>query len=1007
MFGPLSRRTFLEACATGSASAVFLPAAFARQQAAHRISARKSLPRAWPADLLADKSSRVLEKDREANVAMPVCGIGTGQLYLLPDGRLETWDIFNEHRFSGYGRDAYGRTVAKAGVAQGFSIIMAGEERPLTAVGFAKTRFRGRYPIGRVEYEDARYPIAVTLEAFSPFVPLDARSSALPATVFAITLKNKTGRRLEGSLRSWLENCVCRRSAERFEGIKVEQMRPMGSTKTMGAVMRAMPLQEEARSLRPTIRFDDFEREDWGEWVASGAAFTGGPARGTLPSQQDVSGFSKRRLVNSFREGDDSTGVLRSKTFKIERHFVNLRVGGGKHAGKTEVVLLVGGKPVRVARGENSERLSWRVWKVADLEGKEARIEIRDHAKGNWGHILCDDIEFSDTPRAEGTLAAQGDFAELSLVGSEQPKSVALGGKARTQDVTPQDRAEHALDASPTTSLYHSFELDPGGSTTLRLVLAWYAPNHPFGRHYATFFHGAEQVAGFVLDNLEWLEGKTRKFVATYYDSTLPEWLLDRILFPVSNLATSLVQWRGSGRFWAWEGVGCCAGTCTHVWNYAQAMGALFPELERNVREYQDFGEGFDEKTGLVGFRSNRAYAADGQCGTILKAYREHLHSGDMAFLHRNWPRIRMAMLYLVKRDANDDGLIEDSQHNTYDINFHGPNTFVGALYLAALRAAARMAGLVGDDALAARLTRIAERGSANTMKRLWNGDYFVQEVDLKKYPKAQYADGCLSDQLFGQNWAHQLGLGYLYPKDAVRTALASIYKYNWSTDVWTYNEKHAPERVFAVKGEPGLFTCTWPKSEYLARGVRYKSEIWTGIEHQVASHMLFEGMTEQGLHLIRGIDDRYSGRKNNPYNEVECGDHYARSLASWANLTGLMGFGLDGPAGIYCFDPRVQRDDFRAFFVGPAGWGSYSQKGEAKSRVHAVQVEHGELRIRELVLRLAASRKVHCELRDDPREPGTSVSFRVSPEEDGRTRLTFDSPITLEADRQKTLRIF
>ncbi|MFQ5506977.1 MAG: GH116 family glycosyl hydrolase, partial [Planctomycetota bacterium] len=438
----------------------------------------------------------------------------------------------------------------------------------------------------------------------------------------------------------------------------------------------------------------------------------------------------------------------------------------------------------------------------------------------------------------------------------------------------------------------------------------------------------------------------------------------------------------------------------------AQAMAALFPELERNVRELQDFGEGFDERTGLVGFRSNRSYAADGQCGTVLKAYREHLRSRDEAFLRRNWPRIRMALLYLVRRDRNRDGIIEDRQHNTYDISFYGANSFVGALYLAALRAGEEMAGRVGDQALAERLGRIFARGSELGMQRLFDGEYFIQDVDLEKHPKSQYGKGCLSDQLFGQNWARRLGLGYLYPEAAVRSALRAIYRYNWTADVGPYNARYEPERVFARPGEPGLFTCTWPKdpttrAQHIEHGVRYRSEVWTGIEHQVASHMIGEGLLTQGLHILRGIEDRYDGRKSNPYNEVECGDHYARALASWSSLEALMGFELDGPRGRYVFAPRFRPEDFRAFFAGPAGFGSYAQQRDSASLRSTIRLRHGSLTIRELVL--TAPLGAHaCRARATLR---VEASREALPDR-ARWTLRFAEPLVLDAERHPELEV-
>ncbi|MCA9443633.1 MAG: hypothetical protein KC964_22725, partial [Candidatus Omnitrophica bacterium] len=275
-----------------------------------------------------------------------------------------------------------------------------------------------------------------------------------------------------------------------------------------------------------------------------------------------------------------------------------------------------------------------------------------------------------------------------------------------------------------------SVSLKPQESSDATFVLAWHFPNHPNGHEYNNRFSDAVEVANYVLANRDRLSGDTHLWHKTLYDSSLPHWLIDRLHSTVSTLATGTCQYWENGRFWAWEGVGCCEGTCTHVWNYAHAPARLFPQLERSARTMQDFGAGFHPDTGLVGFRSNDAYAADGQCGTVLKAYREHLMSEGPGFLEANWPKIKKALEYSIDQDENGDGLIENSQHNTFDINFFGPNTFVGSLYLAALRAGEEMAKEMGDLKFAKHCHEIFERGQAGSVDRLWNGEYFIQDVD-------------------------------------------------------------------------------------------------------------------------------------------------------------------------------------------------------------------------------------------------------------------------------------
>jgi hypothetical protein len=499
-------------------------------------------------------------------------------------------------------------------------------------------------------------------------------------------------------------------------------------------------------------------------------------------------------------------------------------------------------------------------------------------------------------------------------------------------------------------------------------------------------------------------------FCDTYYrKTTLPWWLTSRLMMPNSTLATGTSQWWRNGRFWGWEGVGCCSGTCTHVWNYAQGHAWLIPELARSTRSMQDLGEGFDSATGLVGFRSNRAFAADGQAGTILKCYREHLTSPDGSFLEAHWPRIKMALEYLIGRDKNADGIIENSQHNTFDINFFGPNTFVGSLYLAALRAGQRMADLMGESQTAERYRSIAEAGAEWTSKNLFNGEFFGQHVPTDAEYEWQYGPGCLSDQVFGQNWAHSLDLGYVYPVEQVRSALSSVFKYNWAADIGPQSEVHKPERWFARAGDGGLFTCTWPRGGRPDKPVRYRDEVWTGIEYQAAAGMAWEGLVDEALLIIRAIDERYDGLTHNPYNEVECGDHYARAMASWGVLLALSGFSYDGPKKRIGFVPRVQRDDFACFFTSATGWGTITQRRKDNRQENSVEPAWGPVDVQEFATELprgAGDVRVEAILLDGKRPGGGRQKVPAAVEVAERCSVRFESSLRLTPGQRLEVRL-
>ena len=126
-----------------------------------------------------------------------------------------------------------------------------------------------------------------------------------------------------------------------------------------------------------------------------------------------------------------------------------------------------------------------------------------------------------------------------------------------------------------------------------------------------------------------------------------------------------------------------------------------------------------------------------------------------------------------------------------------------------------------------------------------------------------------------------------------------------------------------------------------------YFNECMSGFEWQVATHMLHEGMVVEGLAVARTIHDRYHAKKRNPFNEVECGDHYARAMASYGILLAVTGFEHDGPAGHIGFAPRLPGDDFRAPFTACEGHGTYEQKQGKQGLECVVRVRSGRLRLR------------------------------------------------------------
>ncbi len=509
------------------------------------------------------------------------------------------------------------------------------------------------------------------------------------------------------------------------------------------------------------------------------------------------------------------------------------------------------------------------------------------------------------------------------------------------------------------------FSLAPGEERTVTFVVAWHFPNQQITdnknlrdlkRWYATRYADANSVALDVAHSIDQLLATTRLWRDTWYNSSLPHWLLERSIIPANALQTNTVYRLDNGRFWAWEGIGCCAGTCTHVWHYAQAVGRLFPDLERDLRSRTDYGIGFQED-GAIHFRGefNSKDAIDGQAGVILRTYREHQVSADTEFLRRVWPKAKRALLYLItvdERDGPADGIPARKQHNTLDAEWYGKIPVLSSLYIAALRAGEEMAGIMGDNGFEARCRKIFTKAQASIIE-LFRKDFgfFTQQIDLAHADAIAIGDGCYIDQVMGQWWAMQLGLGRLYDGAAIRKALSSLWDYNFCPDIGVLRDSienpSAKGRLYALAGEAGLVMCTWPEGgrkddweKYWQYG--YFNECMTGFEYQAAGHMIWESdeqpdLLGKGLAITRAIHDRYHASKRNPYNEIECSDHYARAMASYGVFLAACGFEYDGPAGHIGFKPRMTDGGrFRSAFTSAEGWGSFEQDGPtAKISLH------------------------------------------------------------------------
>jgi non-lysosomal glucosylceramidase len=509
------------------------------------------------------------------------------------------------------------------------------------------------------------------------------------------------------------------------------------------------------------------------------------------------------------------------------------------------------------------------------------------------------------------------------------------------------------------------------GSASFTFLLSWHFPNRTsnwcgwtapqgqgdevIGNYYCTRFRDAWEAAQYTAANLEKLESRTRAFANAFAGSTLPSVVKEAASANLSTLASTTCFRTADGEFHGFEGVddhsGCCFGNCTHVWNYETATAHLFPSFARSLRK-ASFGYSMDDDGGMrfrqllpdgkdrFGFA-----AADGQMGQIMHAYLDWKLSGDRQWLASMWPQIKKGLEFAWEPggwDANRDGVLEGVQHNTYDVEFYGPNPMCGIYYLGALRAGEEMARSMSDDASADEYHRLFAKGSAWIDSNLSNGSFYIQKVrgfsaseiapNLRsdmgsgntEAPEYQVGGGCLIDQLIGQYLADVAGLGPLVSQDHVQTTLKSIFKYNYKRNL---EDHENVERTFALNDEAAMVICDYATAPRPRIPFPYFAEVMTGFEHSTAALMVYSGMVDQGLEAIGNIRARYDGEKRNPWDEAECGHHYARAMAAWSGVIATSGFQYDGPQAAVIAIPRVPHKTFVSFWSTGTGWGRFSYR--------------------------------------------------------------------------------
>ncbi|MBI4909921.1 MAG: hypothetical protein HY820_40255 [Acidobacteria bacterium] len=783
---------------------------------------------------------RTFTASKLAMIAFPLGGVAAGSISLGGRGQFRDWEIFNRPDKglsptyalpSIWVKSASGaKPIAKVLEAR-FLPPYEGQNGlgSHNAPGLRRmdgATFTGEYPLAHIAFRDARIPVKVTLDAFSPFIPHNADDSGLPVAILRYKVRNPTAASATVSIAWSIEN-MCGR------------VTPGG-----GAAQRPGPDTREA----------EFRKD-----AALHGLFLHNPKLAAI------------------------------------------------HETKGSFVLAVAG-------AEQGDLTYLRGWPQSRW----------------WNSPML----FWDDFTTDGRLG---------------PESDKLG---------------------PVSSLCLQREIAAGAEASYTFLLAWHYPNRTpercgwrapkgeektvIGNWYSTHFPDAWAAARYAAENLPRLEKATRQFAAAVRETTLPAPIKEAASANFSTLATQTCFRTADGEFHGFEGSndhrGCCFGNCTHVWNYETTTPYLFPSFARSLRKAA-FGYSTDDD-GALHFRQFLPdgkerlgfAAADGQMGQLLHAYLDYQLSGDLPWLRSIYPSVKRAMEFCWRPgswDADRDGVMEGVQHNTYDVEFYGPNPQCGIYYLGGLRAVEQMARAVGDTAMAAECARLFTKGRQWIDTNLFNGEYYIQKIrgfsrsqihkammsamgsENTETPEYQVGDGCLVDQLVGQYLAEVAGLGPLVNEQNLRKTLESIYRYNYRRDLLDHD---SVQRTFVVNDEAALIICDYAKGTRLRIPFPYYAEAWTGFEYSTAAHMLYAGMVREGVECFENIRLRYDGERRNPWNEPECGHHYARAMAAWSGVLALSGFRYDGATKSAELLPRWKAPNFQSIWLTATAWGKFEQ---------------------------------------------------------------------------------
>ncbi len=855
---------------------------------------------------------------------IPLGGLGTGSVELRADGRFHDWEIFNNYQWSGapgdeppdlWSEDAFFALRVRAeDRSPQVRLLYQDDQRSHAVSGWydyakiynypflyniAGLTYSGQYPFACIRYEDDSLPVELELEAFTPFIPYNAKDSALPMAFFVFNVRNRSNWPCEVSLLGSFRNCV---------GYDLDQLTLRHQVVDGSGVMMSAEDMDPARRTAGSMMIRAL-----GDGVSVLPAWTDGRGLTGFPNAA-APGLSQ--LFYSFRD----TGNLTRDTDDWRR---------------------------AIAKRASTLR----------------RGDLHQDRQAGW--------------RWRGAACRQTQLA-------------------------------------------------PDEQTEMVFVLSWFFPNHyhydnptcRLGHMYENWFTDAAAVSRYAAENFARLRRESRQFCDALYQGLDP-WLAASLNAQLTTFPQAF-WWTKDGEFTAWEGMACCMTipNAHTVWSSFQPL-LFFPELytamKRRAAAFSreethppfleaehlrrcaidqsaqaDLGGWYKARWEQLGYRpEDFASTSSGRkrgtfllLGSAVELLRDYQWTGDRALLEEVWPLVRESIQQQMEADRNGDGLPDGAiAYLTYDHWFPpATNCYSGTMWLAELRAAAHLARLLNDTALANQCESVLRTGAATFERLFWNGKYysFCHDERLKRRD-----DGCLADQVSGHLYLRLCGLASVHDPDRVRSALQAVARYNAVPEHGLLNgadpRGRSDWRYFArysARGDDEALSGQWVTP-------------WTGTEYYVAATMIAEGLVDEGLAVARAVYDRHVAA-GMLYNHMECGEHYFRALAAWALLPALQGLEFDAVAGRLRLAPRVPD----SLLLLPGAYGRLTQQRTAVEQTTQVTITAGQLTLRELVV--AIPRGVTVQSVSTPQ-------WRVA---DGQVVASFSVPLALSAGQRLTLRV-